>query len=164
MYKQIKGLAEEALKLQNKNVMDEALREIVGICGKELEWIKQEVQRQLASEIAGNEVWPREMMPALKRHFDAVMSAPQGQVAATHECVTYGTAKQFDTEAELIANIQGVASPAFPLPADHGFAGEASTAIVAGQAVKFGDAVIIADGVAEPATASKTGSKKGGAK
>lgn len=71
MHKQIKELAEEALKLQNKNSMDEALRKIVAICDE-----------------------------------------PPAQL----EHVTYGTAKQFDTEAEMIADIQGRPSPVFPIP------------------------------------------------
>ncbi len=41
--------------------------------------------------------------------------------AATHpktavEVKTYGVAKTYDSEAEMIADIQGVASPVFPLP------------------------------------------------
>ena len=32
MYQEIKNLAEEALRLQNKNAMDEAFKQIIAIC------------------------------------------------------------------------------------------------------------------------------------
>lgn len=34
MYEQIKQIADEAIKVQNKDKMDAALREIRGLCGK----------------------------------------------------------------------------------------------------------------------------------
>ena len=34
MYEQIKQIADEAIKVQNKDKMDAALREISGLCGK----------------------------------------------------------------------------------------------------------------------------------
>lgn len=96
MYAKIKKLADDALALQNKDAMDMALREI--------------------SATAGNMEWPG--YDSTK--FPSAMTADQFEAAelAHHKAtkVTYGAAKGYDTEAEMIADIQGAPSPVFPLP------------------------------------------------
>jgi len=50
-------------------------------------------------------------LTVLQMETEALADAVGGEV------VTYGTAKSYDSEAEMIADIQGSPSPVFPLPA-----------------------------------------------
>ena len=112
MYQEIKKLAEEALKLQNKNLMEESLHKIVVVCDAmepmKSTGLSESVLEELATKMqqlisAGIPV----------AGYDGADFAPKPN--QTYERVTYGFEKQFDSEAEMIADIQGVPSPVFPI-------------------------------------------------
>lgn len=107
MYQEIKKLADEAVALQNKLRMEEVLRQISVIC-----------QQLTDAELLRSE--PTGFRPAfvnLKAPAPDDSHVVFGVKSDGEQLVTYGTAKTFDSEAEMIADIQGAPSPVFPLSA-----------------------------------------------
>ena len=104
MYQEIKRLADEALALQNKIQMENALRNISATC------------QQLAdSELLRSAPAGFKRLTAEQNAQDVADSVA---LAEKYEHVVYGTAQSYDSEAEMIADIQGSPSPVFPLPAE----------------------------------------------
>lgn len=97
MYEQIKTLADKAIALQNKDHMDVALREISAIC---------------------HEAFADAHLEALAN--GSAMLATSIDESGEVEYVTYGVVKSFDSEAEMIIDIQGAPSPVFLPPAKKG--------------------------------------------
>jgi hypothetical protein len=112
MYQKIKALADEAIALQNKTRMDAVLREISALCNPEL-------RRQLAdAELLVSA--PTGFRRLTAEQFEAAEAAQHKSrndpaLGDGYEMKIYGTAKTYDSEAEMIADIQGAPSPVFPL-------------------------------------------------
>jgi hypothetical protein len=119
MYEKIKTLADEAIALQNKNRMDAVLREISALCDQPAPVAApaamdagQFEAAELAQHKAGKPAFANLKTPEPKES-EVVLGVKS--IGDGYEMVTYGTAKTFDSEAEMIADIQGAPSPVFPL-------------------------------------------------
>ncbi len=122
MYQEIKKLADEAFKRQNKAYMDEVLQKISAICAT---CADVEPKKAYAPGLAAMSAEQFEA-DALATHraarsnsavVESMAKLKEAVAPDGYEHVVYGTAKTFDSEAEMIADIQGSPSPVFPLPA-----------------------------------------------